>query len=203
MKTIGCVFLFLILPCYVFSQNNLLLNSFSENIINVEPSNNIFSFDYASTFNLSQSNHDTIFKIPKDIFIENIFPFGFLFINLSLSIIMREWIYNGNHQNNWWGNVNGALTMGFAGVITSFILFLPAIAGASLAPGADIDIIPILVTGFIIGASLSFIPSVQQTFRENAFAYYATPVILFVVSIPGFISGLNGIKDYKISKKVH
>jgi hypothetical protein len=113
--------------------------------------------------------------------------------------MMREWVYKGNDQDNWWGNVSGALTMGSAGVLLTFLLLAPGLAG--YAPGANYDIIGFLALGFIAGAALSFLPPVQETFRENAFAYYVTPVSLFVISIPTLIEFIYDIKHYKkISK---
>jgi hypothetical protein len=90
--------------------------------------------------------------------------------------------------------------MGSAGVLSTFLLLVPGLAG--YAPGANYDIIGFLALGFIAGAALSFLPPIQQTFRENAFAYYAPPVTLFIISIPSLIEVIYDINhNKKISKK--
>ena len=51
-------------------------------------------------------------------FLQSLFPFTFLLGSITLNVGMREGIYRNNYHNNWWGTVNGALTLGLAG--TSF-----------------------------------------------------------------------------------
>jgi hypothetical protein len=114
--------------------------------------------------------------------IKKIAPFliiGFLVIIAVMSVVMREVVYKDNLAANWWGTVNGAISLAFAcfllGAGITYLLIeifddsSKYLTGVAMAVGAIIFM--------FVGLVIAFFPPFKQAFRISAFLYYVMPAI--------------------------
>jgi len=104
--------------------------------------------------------------------------------DVAINVGMREIIYKNNHQDNWWGTVNGAFTLGFGGtIIGSGISY--AIYKISDEKFDKIYVIFGSILGLAGGVTTAFFSPFKEAFRENVFLYYSFPTL--------FAAGLIGV----------
>jgi hypothetical protein len=93
----------------------------------------------------------------------------------TTSILMRELVYKNNYSNNWMGSVNSFITLSGIGGGLGFLLWYISNDGH----GSILTPFIFTFAGIITGVIINFtIPSVQNSFKENAFLYYTAPAVI-------------------------
>jgi len=106
-----------------------------------------------------------------------VMAFSLFLVIGSLSIVTREGVYAGRESQNWMGPVNSFLTMSMGG------FFLGSLAGVTIP--SDKTLASMLIgglAGFIAGAAVSFIPSVQHAFNNSPMLYYIPTTVGAITS---------------------
>jgi hypothetical protein len=134
------------------------------------------NFNLSNEYSNFSENNDIE---PKDRFLSSLFPFTVLLADVAINIGMREGIYKNNHQDNWWGTVNGALTLGLGGTII-FGSISYGIFKITDGKFDEKDVIISTLLGLAGGVTMAFFPPFKQAFRENAFLYYSYPTLFGV-----------------------
>jgi hypothetical protein len=149
------IIFFLLIPYLSFSQENMVFDLFTE-------------YSYFE-------NEETI--KPDDKLLKSLFPFTVLLGSVALNVGMREGIYRNNPENNWWGIVNGAFTLGLTGTIIGTGISY----GIYKISNENFDKMNVLwgtFLGLAGGITMAFFPPFKQAFRENPYLYYTFPVLL-------------------------
>jgi hypothetical protein len=108
------------------------------------------------------------------------FRVGIIATVIIMSVVMREVVYKDNLAANWWGTVNGVITVAFVGLLLgasiSYILVEIFDDGSSkIFTGITIGIGALLF--MFIGVIIAFFPPFKQAFRVSVFLYYVMPAI--------------------------
>jgi hypothetical protein len=182
------IIFFLLIPYFSFSQENMFFNYSGFNsppFSALKPGVEGFCspayarrnlqypavYDGDSLFTKYPYFEDEEINKPKDKLLTSLFPFTVLLASVALNVGMREGIYRNNQQDNWWGTVNGALTLGLAGAITGAGISY----GIYIISDENFDEINILLGAFLGwagGITMAFFPPFKQEFRENPYLYY-------------------------------
>ncbi|MDR0320037.1 MAG: hypothetical protein LBI28_00900 [Treponema sp.] len=115
----------------------------------------------------------------KNNYLASLGAFTVLLADVAINVGMREGIYRNNYQDNWWGTVNGALTLGLGGTIIvgciSYGIFKIS-DGKFNENGVFIS----TFLGLAGGVTMAFFPPFYQAFRENAYLYYTYPTLFAI-----------------------
>ena len=152
MKRIIVFFIFV--PYFIFAQENIDFGLYND-------------FSYSDESNYIDTND----KIKN-----SLLPFFVLVGSVGLNIGMREGIYRNNYQDNWWGTVNGVLTLGLAGTLIGTGISY----GIYKITNERFDKMNILwgtFLGLAGGVTMAFFYPFNQVFRENAILYYSYPAL--------------------------
>ena len=115
----------------------------------------------------------------SDNIIATAFTFGLIALTVGFNVWMREGVYANNHSNNWWGTVNGAFSLGLAGMVAGYgISYLAHII--SNRRFDEMHTLSGAVIGMVCGIALAFFPPFRLAFRENAFLYYSFPALMVI-----------------------
>lgn len=148
------VVILLFLPYIIFSQQNISFNLFNE-----------YSYLNEDYEDKSESKY-----------INSLLPFSVLLADIAINVGMREKVYRNNHQDNWWGTVNGALTLGLGGTIVGYGISY-GIYKIADEKFDEVYTVFGVVLGLAGGVTAAFFSPFKEAFRENVFLYYTYPTL--------------------------
>ena len=156
------IILFLFLPTLIYTQESIKYD-FSKYTENTE----------------NEKNEKLSSKITTSLFF-----LGMAATTVGFNVWMREGVYKNNYSGNWWGTVNGALTLGLTGTVLGygFSSFLFVISNGKFE---EKNYLLCTIIGLTVGIVSAFLPPFYQAFRENKYLYYTFPALMSA----GFISG--------------
>ena len=153
------LFLFFV-PYMIFSQENRFFNSFTE-----------YSYFKENEEYEEYEEYDT-----KEKLLKSLLPFTVILLTGGINIGMREGRYKNNYQDNWWGTVNGAFTLGLVGTMIGYGISY-GINNISDGKFGEMGILFGILFGLAGGVTMAFLPPFKNAFRENSFLYYSYPVL--------------------------
>lgn len=118
---------------------------------------------------------------------DSAFALAFPVLLTTLSVVAREGIYREDQSDNWMGNVNAVMGMGaLCGIGGGFIGYIiDKNSGYGHRGFLDLPVFTILgcFCGITVGVFMPMIPSVRDTFKNNAALYYLPTVTIDFVAL--------------------
>lgn len=115
------------------------------------------------------------------------FALAFPALLTTLSIVAREGVYREDQSANWMGNVNAVIGMGaLCGIGGGFVGYIiDKSSGYGSRGFLDLPVFTILGVfgGMVVGVFMPLIPSVRDTFKNNAALYYLPTVAIDFVAL--------------------